>query len=94
MKQYADRCFMNFTWLWDQLHKENQRQITKWGIQERTAFEWLTYAAEEFGSLAKAISEHHYRKGQKEKVITEAFHAATLILKIAEMYENEEENHE
>ena len=59
----------------------------KWRIQERTAFEWLTYAAEELGSLAKAINENHYREGPQEKVVSEAFHVATLVLKIAEMYE-------
>ena len=90
MKQYRDRMFINKDWLFDQLDEENLRQISKWGIQERTAFEWLTYTAEELGSLAKAISEHHYRKGLKDKVVSEAFQVATLALKIAEMYENEE----
>lgn len=91
MKQYADRCFMNFTWIWDQLHKENVRQIEKWGIQKRSIFEWMNYTTEELGSLAKAINEHHYRKGPKEKVIAEAFQVATLALKIAEMFNHLEE---
>ena len=82
---------MNFTWLWDQLHKENHRQIAKWGIQERTAFEWLAYATEELGELAEALSEHQYRKGSKEKVVAEAFQLATLALKIAEMFNHQEE---
>ena len=79
--------FINKDWLFDQLDEENLRQIEKWGIQERTAFEWLGYATEELGSLAKAINEHHYRGGPKEKVIAEAFQVATLALKIAEMFE-------
>lgn len=90
MKQYTDRCFINFTWIWDQILKENQRQIEKWGIQVRSAFEWLTYTTEELGSLAKAINEHEYRKGSKEKVVSEAIQVATLALKIAEMYNYKE----
>lgn len=89
MKKYRDRMFINKEWLFDQLDEENLRQISKWGIQERTAFEWLTFAAEELGSLAKAINEHHYRKGPKDKVVTEAFHVATLALKIAEMFKED-----
>lgn len=85
MKKYRDRMFINKEWLFDQLDEENLRQLEKWGIQERTIFEWLSYLAEEQGSLAKAINEHHYRGGPVEKVIAEAFQVATLALKIAEM---------
>ena len=89
MKKYRDRMFINKEWLFDQLDEENLRQISKWGIQERTAFEWLTFTAEELGSLAKAINEHHYRKGPAGKVISEAFQVATLALKIAEMFKED-----
>jgi len=91
MEQYKDRCFRNFDWILDQIMKENAMQVEKWGVQERTAFEWLTYTAEELGSLAKAISEHEYRGGSKEKVVSEAIQVATLALKIAEMYNYQEE---
>lgn len=87
MKKYQDRMFKNKEWLFNQLEKEHRRQLIKWGIQECTIFEWLSYLAEEQGSLAKAINEHYYRKGPKEKVIAEAFQVATLALKIAEMFE-------
>jgi NTP pyrophosphatase (non-canonical NTP hydrolase) len=90
VKQYKDKLFINFEWISEQLMEENARQLEKWGVQERSAFEWLTYAAEELGSLAKAINENHYRKGLKEKVVSEAFHVATLALKIAEMFKEEE----
>ena len=89
MKQYKDRCFVSMRWIIAELENENSRQIKKWGIQERTAFEWLAYTTEELGSLAKAVNEHHYRKGPKEEVISEAFQVATLALKIAEMYDKE-----
>lgn len=56
------------------------------GVQHRTPFEWLTYAAEELGELAKAISEHEYREGDWRDVVDEAVQVATLALKIAEMY--------
>ena len=87
MKKYRDRMFINKEWLFNELDEENLRQISKWGIQERTPFEWLTFTAEELGSLAKAISEHQYRKGPPGKIVSEAIQVATLALKIAEMVE-------
>lgn len=90
MKQYKDRCFRNFDWILDQIMKENAMQVEKWGVQERSAFEWMTYTTEELGSLAKAVSEHEYRGGSKEKVVSEAIQVATLALKIAEMFKNKE----
>ena len=90
MKKYRDRMFIDKEWLFDQLDEENLRQISKWGIQEKSAFEWLTNTAEELGSLAKAITEHEHRGGPKEKVVAEALQVATLALKIAEMYKKEE----
>ena len=89
MKKYRDRMFIAKEWLHDQLDEENLRQIEKWGIQEKTIFEWLTNTTEELGSLAKAISECEYRGASKEKVIAEAFQVATLALKIAEMYKKQ-----
>jgi len=91
MKQYKDKMFINKEWLFDQLDEENLRQISKWGIQECTAFEWLTYTTEELGSLAKAISEYEYRGGLRERVVSEAVQVATLALKIAEMYKKEKD---
>ena len=90
MKQYKDRCFRDFDWILDQIMKENALQIDKWGVQTHSAFEWLTYTTEELGELAKAISEHEYRQGPREKVISEAIQVATLALKIAEMYKKED----
>ena len=65
---------------------EHNRQISKWGIQTATPFEWLCYLTEEVGELNQAIAEHHYRRGEKEAVIKEAVQVATLTLKILEMY--------
>ena len=90
MEQYKDKCFRNFDWILDQIMKENAMQVEKWGVQIHSAFEWLTYTAEELGSLAKAVSEHEYRGGSKEKVVSEAIQVATLALKIAEMHERGE----
>lgn len=86
MKQYKDRCFKNFDWILDKIMEENAKQVEKWGVQAHSAFEWLTYTTEELGELAKAISEHEYREGTKEKVMSEAIQVATLALKVAEMY--------
>lgn len=69
------------------IEKESARQIEIWGIQRRTAFEWLTYLAEEVGELAAAISEFIYRDGDPENISKEAVQVATLALKIAKMAE-------
>ena len=72
--------------LWGMVQIEGVRQVQKWGVQERTPFEWMTYVTEEVGETAKAISEHEYRGGMQSTVVKEAIQAATLLLKIAEMY--------
>ena len=86
MKTYTDRELKDISGLITEVIKENKYQILKWGIQKRTAFEWLAYLTEEVGEISKAISEHHYRDGRREQVVYEAIQAATLALKIAEMY--------
>jgi len=67
---------------------ENIRQIEKWGIQDRLPSEWLMFATEELGETAKAIGEFNYRGGLAEDVVKEATQTATLMLKIAEMFDN------
>lgn len=90
LKQYTDQLLKDENWIIGKIINESVRQVNKWGIQTHSAFEWLTYTAEELGSLAKAISEHEYRNGSKEKVVSEAIQVATLALKIAEMFEKED----
>lgn len=90
MKEYTDQCLDSIKRLTEEIRLEHNRQIKKWGIQTRTAFEWITYTTEELGSLAKAIGEYEYRDGSKDKVVSEAIQVATLALKIAEMYYDEE----
>lgn len=72
--------------LFAMVREEGDRQIQKWGIQDRSAFEWLAYTTEELGEMAKAISEWEYRGGLQSNVVKEAIHLATLSLKIAEMF--------
>ena len=69
----------------EHLMVEDRAQIDKWGVQEHDPFEWLTYAAEELGELARAISEHVYRGVGAGPVQHEAVQLATLALKIAKM---------
>ena len=78
------------TGILDSLISESDRQIKKWGIQDRHPFEWLAYTTEELGELSKAISEYIYRNGLVCNVIGEAIQLATLALKIAEMFIKEE----
>jgi NTP pyrophosphatase (non-canonical NTP hydrolase) len=68
------------------VYEEHKRQIAKWGVQSRTAFEWITYLTEEVGELAEAVSEQEYRGGASAAVTKEAIQVATLALKIAEMF--------
>lgn len=86
LKQYTDQCLKDREGILRKIIAESNSQIRKWGIQTRSAFEWLAYTAEELGEMAEAISEHEYRSGSKEKVISEAMQVATLALKIAEMF--------
>jgi NTP pyrophosphatase (non-canonical NTP hydrolase) len=89
VRLYKDRELKKLNWVVD-IHDENNKQIGKWGIQEKTIFEWLAYLTEEVGELSKAISEHYYRIGRKEEIKGEAIQVATLALKIAEMTSEEE----
>lgn len=71
---------------------ENHKQVLKWGIQDRSPFEWLTFLAEEVGELAAAISDHKYRDTLPSVIVGEAIQVATLAAKIAEMFLNFEES--
>lgn len=73
--------------IFEMVQEENRRQVEKWGIQDRSAFEWLCFLSEEHGELAEAIAENYYRRGSLEDVVKEAIQVATLALKIAEMYQ-------
>lgn len=86
MTQLTDKKLSNYGTLHNLVMDENQNQLNKWGIQTHTPFEWLTYATEELGELAEAISECEYNNKPKGKVVKEAIQTATLCLKIAEMY--------
>jgi hypothetical protein len=68
--------------------RENIRQLDKWGVQDHEPFEWLGFATEELGETAEAIGDFTFRGGLAEDVVKEAIQTATLMLKIAEMYQN------
>jgi len=74
----------------DGVFKEHVSQQKKWGIQERNSFEWLGYATEELGELSAAINDYKYNNGGREEVVNEATHAATLLLKIATMFNSKQ----
>lgn len=80
--------------MWSLICHENLAQLEKWGVQDHSPFEWLTYTAEELGETAKAIGEEYYRNGDSKAVVKEAIQAATLCLKIAEMYKHKGEANE
>ena len=88
-----DRCLVDSR-IFDLVRSESDRQIETWGVQDRSPFEWLAYATEELGEVSQAISELTYRDGTYEDVICEAIQAATLCLKIAEMFLAEAESYD
>jgi len=92
MNRYKDKGLINDAWILAKISDENFNQMKKWGIEVRSAFEWLTYTAEELGELAKAILEHEYRDGRVEDVVKEAVQVATLALKIAEIFDRQDKN--
>jgi NTP pyrophosphatase (non-canonical NTP hydrolase) len=86
MEFIRDRQLIEIDYLTKMVIIENEKQLSKWGIQTHTPFEWLAYLTEEVGELSQAISEEHYRDGAKSAVIDEAIQVATVVLKIAEGY--------
>ncbi len=74
----------------EQVLNEDLAQLRKWGIQSKTAFEWMNHLTEEVGELARAIAEHHYADGTSREIVREAVQVATLALKIAKMFELQE----
>lgn len=75
--------------IFQEIKSENDRQITKWGPQDRNPWEWLAYLTEEVGELSEAIQQHEYRAGLISHIVNEAIQVATLASKIAEMYLNQ-----
>lgn len=80
-----DNCLQKLDFLVEQVFLEHEKQVSKWGVQDRTSFEWLTFLAEEVGELAEAIAEYEYRGAPSTEIFKEAIQVATLALKIAEM---------
>lgn len=89
-RQITDRGLKALPTLVSLIQVECARQIEKWGIQDKTPFEWVTYTTEELGELAEAVTNFEYGRGRKRHVVAEAIETATLCLKIAEMYLEEE----
>ncbi len=89
MQRYQDKCLSKDSWIIKKIRNENMSQLSKWGIQIHSSFEWLAYLTEEIGELAQSISEHEYRDGKKDQVIKEAIQVAALALKIAEMFDDD-----
>lgn len=42
---------------WDAVRKERKRQIKKWGHQRHSNLGWLAIAGEEYGEVARAVTE-------------------------------------
>ena len=82
-----DLCLTTYTEkIAPKVFRENVKQLEKWGVQDHLLSEWLMFAAEELGETADAIGEWQFRGGIPEEVIKEAIQTATLMLKIAEMF--------
>jgi len=72
--------------------EEHDRQVEKWGYQNHSLFEWMTYLTEEVGESAQAISEYEYREGTAEDAIKELVQVAALATRMmAIMRQNRKE---
>lgn len=83
MKIYKDVSRSKIEPEYDSIRIELGNQEDKWGQQNRSMFEWLTYLTEEVGELAKEISEYEYCHGAKEHISNEAIQVATLAVRIS-----------
>jgi len=71
------------------IKEEDERQVAKWGIQDRHVFEWLAWTTEEFGEFVKAVNEFNYgRETTIIHVMKEGLQAVTLLLKMLEGFMN------
>lgn len=81
-----DLMLENIKELFKKVECENEIQLYKFGIQNKSPFEWITYLTEEVGELAQAITDHYYyRVESPSNIADEAIQVSTLALKIAEM---------
>jgi len=88
-KMWTDQGLESLRGLVEMVIEEHVRQLAKWGVQEKSPFEWMTNLAEEVGELAQAITEMIHRGGPHRDIVEEAIQAGTLALKIAEMAQGE-----
>ena len=86
LRTYKDKRLIHIHSLMNVVLTESDRQLSKWGTQNVTSFEWMTYLTEEVGELAQAINEFEYRQGCVADIVKEAIQVATLSLKIAEFF--------
>lgn len=64
---------------------ERKRQDEKWGFpQENSYCEWGSILSEEVGELCKELNELNFRRGDLEKMETEAVQVAAVALSILE----------
>ena len=90
LQQFTDLKLrkINLRTIEDLIMDEHLKQISKWGVQTHTAWEWITYTNEEMGEVNKSLSEWIYRNGTKEDLLKEIIQTVTLLLKMYEMIDN------
>jgi|WetSurSiteA1Bulk_404760.scaffolds.fasta_scaffold00513_15 hypothetical protein len=81
-----DECLLNINKLMEFVLLENIKQIQKWGVQDEPLPNWIMWLTEEIGELAQAAGDHYHRAKDPKRIFEEAIQAATLCLKIAEVY--------
>ena len=87
IKKVTDLQLKDLDTLIKDIKHESEMQIKKFGIQEASPFEWVTWIGEEFGEVCKAIFENiTYNDCPPENVYNEAIQLVTLTLKLAEYY--------
>ena len=69
----------------EDIMRESENQIEKWGNQEHTISQWMLFLTEELGELAEAIADFIFRNGQLSEIRTEAAQVSALALKMTVM---------
>lgn len=64
----------------NEVKRERERQIEKWGTQTHTPLEWYPRLGEEFGEVGKALAEGEIKEFDVANYREECIHTAAVAL--------------
>ena len=70
----------------NEVRKERERQLGKWGVQNHNMLEWCVILGEEVGEVNRAVYEHHFNKekGKLEEYREELIQVAAVAVAMVE----------